>query len=179
MNMPPKNLFPQSDDAAGASVRPSRSHPEILPAVIAKIAADCAEWERDTSPGNITEWEKCFERINLNQNGYQIARTLDREFLVEADAELVEILDRASSLLWSEYDNVVRQWVAENAIAPTLSIGQFITSKHGEGPITGIEHASGRYMFVPKGEEERFRTGGGVLVEYEHATLVTDVQEAQ
>lgn len=147
--------------------RPPRNDPAVRAAAVKQLVDECVKWDGDNP--DPAYWEKAFARISLSNNGYEIARDLDFHAGVAPDAELVEILDSASSYLWGAHDRAVEAWVEANGIVPTLAIGDRITCRSGTGTISGIDTKSGRYVFVPEGEEERFKTGGGVLIEYEAA----------
>lgn len=147
--------------------RPLRSDPAICADAVQRLVDDCVKWDAD-SPCRET-WTSAFSRISLAQNGYEIARDLENYAGVHPDAELVEILESASHYLWSAHDRAVAAWVEANGVTPTLACGDRINCRHGTGRISGIDTKSGRYVFVPDGDEERFKTGGGLLIEYEEA----------
>lgn len=148
--------------------RPSRNDPAIRAAAVQKIVDECVKWDDAPIPCRVT-WTQALGRISLAQNGYEIARDLENYAHVNPDADLVEILDCAWSYLSEAYDRAVKAWVEANDISPSLKYGDRITCRHGTGRISGFDVKRARYTFVPDGEEERYRTGGGVLIEYEAA----------
>ncbi len=145
--------------------RPSRNDRSIWQSAVVALAKDCAEWGGE----HAGEWEKLLLRCYLNGNGFEIAKELDDQHVDGIDAELVEILDSASSYIWSAEDAAVKAWAAEHGLQPTLSVGDRATCKWGEGVISGIDGGQARYTFVPDDDRERFKGGGGICVAYEDA----------
>lgn len=150
--------------------RPARNAPEVRAKAVEEIAAQCAEWGGGTSD----EWAVMLSRCHLTDNGYELARELDTYHRLRGiDAELVEILDSASSYLWSAHDDAVAEWVAANGIKPALPVGTRVSIPRGEGVIRGFDDKHGSYLVIPDGEEELFKNGGGNIVAYELAQQVS------
>ena len=153
--------------------RPRASDPRIKLAVIDRLAADCLGWSDSST---LEEWKEALGRAHLHDNGYEIARDLDRYARVNGiDAELVEILDSASSYVWDAREELVKQWVRETGVKPSLSVGQRIKSKFDVGTISGAKEDVASYLMIPDGEEEKFKNGGGVYVPYEEAELLEGI----
>jgi len=159
--------------------RPTRSNPAVREYAVKQLAEDCAEWDME---GDETEsckrgWEAALSECHLMDNGYEIARDLERHG-VSPDAALVEILDSASSYVWTAHDRLVKAWVAENKIIAPLAVGQAITCRYGEGLIVKLDEANARFVFQPYGKEAEYAGGGGILVEYEAAQAIEARKDA-
>ena len=114
--------------------RPLRNDPAIRAAAVQQLVDECVKWDAD-SPCRAT-WTSAFDRIALSQNGYEIARDLERYANVMPDAELVEILDSASGYLWSAHDRAVEEWVEANSItAPSSSAKPRVSTSDMNLPI--------------------------------------------
>lgn len=152
--------------------RPSRYASDIRQAAAAELAEDIVNW----SDGQMTAEEVTRDLllVSLNGNGYEIARELEqRHWRINIDAELVEILDGASSYLWRAHDRAVEKWVTENNVKPTLSVGDRIAYKEWTGAINGIREKAGIYLLANDDEPERYKNGGGICVPYEDAVPLT------
>jgi len=150
--------------------RPTRSDPRVKEIATRRLAEDCAQWGDET---DAAQWEKMLSRCHLNDNGYEIAKDLDqRQHVIAVDAVLVEILDSASSYVWSAHDDLTKLWVEANGIQPSLVIGDRVRTTRGDGTISGIRQAWAKYIVVPDCEAEKFANGGGVILDYEGCTLL-------
>lgn len=153
--------------------RPKRNAPDIHATAVRALAVECAGWG---GGGNVEAWIEILGDISLNDNGFEIAKDLDRYHRVNGvDAQLVEVLDGASSHLWTAYDDAVRAWVAANNVQPDLRVGDRVQAPRGPGTIRGIDIESGRYVVVPDAELEQFAKGSGVLLAYENVILLDQV----
>jgi len=153
--------------------RPKGNDPAVRALALRSLAGDCAKWG---DGGTVDSWVDILRGVHLNENGFEIAKDLDRAYRVTGiDAELVEILDGASSHLWSAHRDAVQAWAAAEGVKPTLAIGQRIECRYGRGVINGIDEEIAVYLLKPDGEEDRFSQGGGVHVAYETATLIDQV----
>jgi hypothetical protein len=165
---------PQAVSAVPVTIpiaRPARNGPAVRAAAVRSLAAECAEWGDDNT---VEVWVSILRDAHLNDNGFEIARDLDRYRRINGiDAELVEILDGASHHLWSAHDAAVAAWVASERIEPSRPIGARITvERHGVGTISGHKLEAGCYLFVPDSDGERYAGGGGIYVPYENAQAI-------
>jgi hypothetical protein len=81
---------------------------------------------------------------SIQQDGYAMACYLDRQFLWDPDANLVDILDRGH--LYDAHNAAVREWVAANGITPKFAVGNEVSCRHGNGVIVSIYTVSGEYV---------------------------------
>jgi hypothetical protein len=154
------------------SVRPKRSNPDIVVAAAREIAAACVEW--DNGGGSIEDWVHDIIKCRWDWgDGYKLARALEDRCHVEADLALAKALDGASYALWTAHDAAVRRWAEENDVRPTLTIGTHVATSRGDGVIGAIDEKRAIYLVVPYGEEERFRNGGGMCIDYEDASAMS------
>ena len=148
------------------SARPRQSDPAIQAAAIAALAKDCANWDGDP----VDDWAWALGKCRLSDNGYEIARDLERYAGVSPDAELVEILDSASSHVWLAHRAAVSKWVEEGGIRPALAVGTRLRHpRWGEGVINRVDEQLAVYLFVPDSEPQKYGNGGGIHVPYEEA----------
>jgi len=147
--------------------RPTRNSPDVKAAAIAALAKDCADWDSGIT---VDKWSAMLGKCYLGANGYEVANELDRYHHVSGiDAELVRILDSASSYIWSAHRDAVKAWAAETKPAPELKVGDRISHRFGDGTISEIRMDEAVYLYVPDAEKERFAKGGGVYLNFEDA----------
>lgn len=151
------------------SARPRRNDPAILVAAITDLAKDCADWDMEDGPNAdcIEGWERALRRCDICQNGYELAKELEDYHGVTPDAALVEILDCASSYVWTTHSNAVRAWAAATNWTPRRAVGDRFDTRHGVGAITRICSDNAYYLFVPDAEVSRFTNGGIIITDEE------------
>jgi hypothetical protein len=150
--------------------RPKSNAPEIRAAAIDSLAADCLAWGPSFA---LSDWTRALADVNLNANGFEIAKELDRYSRIYGiDADLVEILDGASSHHWSAHRSAIKAWVAADDVRPTFSVGDRIDTRHGVGRINRIDEEIAVYLFAPDSDAADYGSSGGIHIPYEEATLV-------
>jgi hypothetical protein len=150
--------------------RPKINTPEVRAAAVESLAAECLVW----GPGfTLSDWARALADVNLNDNGFEIAKDLDRYSRIDGiDAELVEILDGASSHHWSAHRSAIKAWVAADDVRPIFSVGDRIDTRHGVGRINRIDEEIAIYLFAPDSDGADYGSTGGIHIPYEEATLV-------
>ena len=71
-----------------------------------------------------------------HKNGYELARDLESQGF-DPDSHLVEILDGASSLLYSAHTRGLKEWVKGWNIKIPFTLGQAVMVKHKGGMVSG------------------------------------------
>lgn len=163
---------PQGVSAVPASIpdakRPSRYDPEIVKRAAQEIAAACAEWDQNNS--DPAEWVDDLIKCRHDwDDGYRLTKALEDRCGVYGDMALAEVLDSASSALYTAHEAAERQWVTANSITPSLAVGERLTTRHGAGSVGGIIPERAIYLFIPDAEQMRFASGGGYHLPYEEA----------
>lgn len=148
-------------------IRPKRHSPEIQAIAITRLAKDCCEWDREIG---LDGWKSILGRCHPNDNGYEIARSIDHS-VSGINLELVEILDNASSHLYAAHREAVKAWTTENEIKPTIPVGTRMQHRGRAGEIRGVDLEMAYYLFVPDEEQDQFKGGGGYCVDYEDTAL--------
>jgi hypothetical protein len=125
-------------------------------------------------PGfTLSDWARALADVNLNDNGFEIAKDLDRYSRIDGiDADLVEILDGACSHLWTAHRAATKAWVKASGVKPTFSVGDRIDTRHGVGVVNGIDEEMAVYLLALDAEKDRYSSGGGILTPYEDAILL-------
>jgi hypothetical protein len=96
-------------------------------------------------------------RHGWHQDGYQLARDLDRTCSWECDLGVAEELDNFSGLCDLELDVAVRQWAVENPMEPPFPIGSLVkTPSQGVGTIVGVcQYSPASYRVRTPGLNEK------------------------
>jgi hypothetical protein len=145
--------------------RPSKYDDAIVRAAAEKLAVRCAEWE-----GEAEDWIDDLVKCRRDwDDGYQLARALETRCSVSPDGDLVETLDDAYSLLVSEHERAVKQWVQIVGFTPRFQTGDRAECRQGPGIINSVKLDEAIYYFIPDSEpnKERFKLGGGYLINAE------------
>ena len=101
--------------------RPLRNAPQVIHKAAELLLPDVMEWLNDDDYQSEHVLEMLKRAIRYATDGYAIAKAIDQNECLDPDAELVEILDQASSHLRTAYSEVCTAWVKENnLIGPTI-----------------------------------------------------------
>lgn len=137
--------------------RPRRRDPAILKEASLRMAERCLEWGRG-SPRQT--WAEALERAWPDWNdGYELARALERDAMIRPDRELVDILDEASHVLDTVLAEAEASWVKIVGFTPIFAIGDEVTIAHGTGPVFEIDEKHARYIV----DVDRRNNGGFVM----------------
>lgn len=159
---------------------PERPGPndEAVDALLAeRMLGRVLDWLRQSGekdPDGDEVREELEEVMELETDGYQIARNLDNKGW-DVDADLVAILDSAQSKRYFIANELVAKWVTDNNILPPLAVGAIVGFKQERntyaGEITKIDAKHATYT-VFCGELGHVREGNGtygVILPYELA----------
>ena len=101
--------------------RPSRRDLVVKAEAAHELARDLAPWMgRDLHEREIAE----LAALHLSDNGYKLAKALERKWHIDPDFELVEILEGSWSTLDNARQRAIAAWVAHNNITLDLPIGE-------------------------------------------------------
>lgn len=93
----------------------------------------------------------------LYDDGYELAKTLERRCYWDCDLQMAEELDSFSGYAREEIDAAQKEWAERNKIQPPLPIGRRVkTIRHNEvGTITGIyEHGVAQFLIAVEGDPD-------------------------
>ena len=107
--------------------RPDRKDPEIISAVVARLAPKVVEWYQGDADEIDDVADDLSKALCWHSNGYELARELDS---CEPDAALVEILDGAGNIIYSEHQKACIAWVEANGLKGP-EIGTQVKHKRG------------------------------------------------
>lgn len=163
------------------SKRPSERTPEIMEAAVDMLMPTVWDWViESSSAGSCSSDEREMVRLKLIKavknstrdfDGYDLAKTIEQQFMWDVDASLVEILDSYSHLLYKAHRNAVKAWVIENNIIPQRDVGDdimvivFQVGYHGR--IVHVDTETAQYSVnIPAlgHAEHEFSTIGGKKV---------------
>jgi hypothetical protein len=96
--------------------RPLISDPAVKAAAMDALTGEVCQWMNVSTDTDRTEIRNELE-ICFDEDGYQFAKNLDRRFLWDVSAELVEILDRYEMHLHNAHDKAVQAWRERNQIS--------------------------------------------------------------
>ena len=122
-----------------------------------KVAEEISDWEGDGYDVDVLASE-LEDSIGIDdfhrENGYTLAKALEKEFGYSPDLELVELMDGASWHIREALKEDVKKWVKDCWIKPKHKIGDtvevtFFNEKTGvsvSGEITGIHEDTAEYL---------------------------------
>lgn len=149
------------------NMRPRRNAPEHIKAAAAKLADQIiADWEhgRDASK---EAWADALISSSYEwDDGYRLARALERWARVEPDEALVEILGNASCLLGNEHSAAVQMWIQESGYSLSFAVGDHIlTERYGMGSVMSVKPDTGQYVVAT--DDREWSPGSGWLLNAE------------
>lgn len=74
--------------------------------------------------------EQIMEVLSDGDDGYHMARELERRHYWEEDRYLVDLMDDASFALKSAHNELVKQWIEVYGISPARAIGDTVSTTH-------------------------------------------------
>jgi hypothetical protein len=125
------------------SKRPTSRSPEVIEIAAEKLAPEVAKWCNE--PVNHKIREGLVSALRYGTDGYKLARELEDKWYISPDAELVDILDGASSIVWDAERQAVAEWVKANGITADLPLETLVETPHGVGPIRGRNEEEATY----------------------------------
>lgn len=124
--------------------RPSERDPALVRRAAELIAADCVGWDPTSSQES---WVEPLLNARYEwDDGFKLARELERYAHVDANFELAEVLDGASRHLDDVHEEAEKAWVRIVGFTPAFTVGQIVTMRHGTGPIHSIDEKRARYV---------------------------------
>lgn len=85
-----------------------------------------------------------------NWDGYALTKYLEDNSCYSGDRELVDIMDRADTLLHAKLSELQRDWVAKNEIKPRFKVGDPVTVRDHKGAIMQVDPIYAKYaVFIP------------------------------
>lgn len=162
--------------------RPTRYDPSIkrqaaerlLPEIIQWLGKDWRETDREDYLADLV-------RVITIYDGYEAARTLERDCHWQPDFELVEILDGARAVTIAE-DIAIKAWVEANRIAPLFAIGDQVSTKHGAGKIVAIDAERAAYVVQTAeflASHPKSKRADGIVINFEEARIVATSESEQ
>lgn len=154
--------------------RPTRRDRCVLRRAAEMMAQDVILWfgdDWDDDHEGLIEQLAEAMALSLDSDGYQIARYLENNFHWEPNAELVEILDGHG--IYEAHDELVAKWVEINGVQADRCLGDMVGTRHGVGPIVGIDKAHATYTvqtdeYLHDHPNQKGK-GGGYVIEFERA----------
>lgn len=139
--------------------RPSERNPEIIEAAADMLLPTIWDWvTASSSTENYPNDERETVRLELIRaiksstrgfDGYDLAKTIERQSMWEPDAELVDILDSYSRFLNQAHRDAVKAWVIENGIIPQKMVGDdvivSVIRKEHNGTIVSVDLETAQY----------------------------------
>lgn len=156
--------------------RPGRYDEAVTKKVAQALLDDVAEWadsadDKDRILADLTK----ILGDSFDDDGYAISKDMERRGY-SPDADLVEILDRASVERYSAHKEVMADWVRANDLTLSIPVGAAVSVKMGGkdhvGQIRDRDPATAQYaVFIPALGHVRSGVGThGVIVGFEEVT---------
>lgn len=158
------------------TTRPKRYDRAIISKAAASVAKQCVEWAGEGDP---EDWiENLVDGSHHWGDGYDLAKYLDDQcFVMGVNAELVEILDNAGLDLSEAHREAVKAWVASIGFTPFFSVGDFVTCRHGTGPVREIFHETAEYVVSTTNRD--WGNGGGYVIAAEDVSTPSQIEEGK
>lgn len=140
----------------GNPPRPKLYDDDVTSLYLDRLVPRVMEWLRST--GDVDSSDEYMSQLRSDiaeatdhsNDGYEMARYLERHCYWECDSALVEILDGSMSLRLAAKYSLVEQWVLNNGIIPEYSVGQRVTFRNRgkivDGEITKVEAKRAQYI---------------------------------
>jgi hypothetical protein len=149
--------------------RPTDRSPEVIAEVVRGVLDDVCEWaktpegERDEVAEDLTD---AIEHGHASDS-YEMCKYLEDRKHWSCDRALVDILDNLDTRQVQR--EMVRQWVKATNPTPKRSVGDHVSTRHGDGIIARIDAKDATYLVrVPsKGHVDRGEGTHGFLMAYE------------
>lgn len=154
--------------------RPRTLTVDMKRAIAERMAKECAEWAEDDAASWV---EPLMKVISRHSDGYSLARELERQYGVDPDSRLVEILDGVHWEASSEIEAAEKAWAARVNPQPPLPIGARVTwrgFKEETGTLCGIyDYGPGKYLIDVDGAGP---THGKRIVNFEDVALMAPLK---
>lgn len=124
-----------------APPRPSRADPRVTEAVIEQLIPQIIEWSRDAAlqvDDVRADLVQLFDRHSITDNGYELAKGLERWAGYSPNAELVEIFEHSYDIASDATSDLVREWVRDWNIQLDRKVGDRVTFKLNRETHTGV-----------------------------------------
>jgi hypothetical protein len=157
--------------APASTPRPTRHSNAVLEGVAQDLTPEVCAWLGDVNRTRDPDLVKADLLEALRRayfDGYDLARYLDSHGWDSVDAQLVEILNSASSIAWSHERDAVRAWALGQGDALTLALGAVVDTPYGRGAIVHLDADQLTYGVRPPDGP----TNGWTIVPYERCTPV-------
>ena len=169
------DLAPTSDPAADAPkpvrieaaspgctlARPKERDDGIVRMAAERLAPRCVEWDE---PGASPEdWVEALVRAAHDwDDGYRLARVLERRSHVDPDELLVGILGDAAHVRSDVHRAEVVKWVRIVGFDPAHAVGDAVGTRWGDGVVVDVRVETAQYVVSTDG-----RTNGGHVIDAE------------
>lgn len=118
----------------GSGKRPTRYDAAVLRAAAEAMAPDVMEWLEESGEPDDQLISALAKALDRTFDGYERAKFLERELLLDPDARLVEILD--SDGVWGIERKAVAAWVVATGAKASLPDGAIVTYRDRGEDIT-------------------------------------------
>ena len=149
IDLAPPGMQLPLDIAVGYPPRPKISDDASLQRYVDALIPRVLTWLRDagefdeSNPGESylrQLREELLDSVDYHNDGYEIAKNLERRHYWGVDASLVEILDDSRALRMVTFYSLIKEWVFSNGILPQYSVGQSVRFRMSE--TRDAEHVS-------------------------------------
>lgn len=165
--------------------RPKYDYKQMREYTAKKLLQEVLEWHAQWDEDEPVDEETILKELENcvgNDDGYEIARSLDQQYNWSPDTSLVEILDNSFFHMHDAQKMLIKKWVTENDIQPEFEVGQTVIFRHftgeggkvSKGTITRIEKDTAQYVINSKelGHVEEGQLGTtGIYCDYEDVSI--------
>lgn len=128
-------------------MRPNKITKETAKQIAIDLINDLKLWGNEYSDDDIDNLANNIDHYG-NQDGYELAKSMDDDYNWSVDSNVVESLDSVSNMVYNELKKEVAKWVIDNNIQPQYKIGarvKFKSRELKEGTITNIDKDQALY----------------------------------
>jgi len=156
--------------------RPKRYDEPIVQVAAINLAEEiCRDWDHDGKP---EDWVDSLVKCRFDwDDAYNLAKALERQSYVDADRNLVDVLDSAFGHLDRAHNDAVRKWIAIVGFTPVFATGDRVSCRHGEGLVRSVDMDRAAYVVATEGRD--WGKGGGYVINAEDVTACNSDQSGE
>lgn len=151
------------------TARPKQDDPRVNERVFAAIMPEIRVWLGKEYREDADEQIRGMLKDSWADDGYKLARWMERKCNWSPDTGLVDILEGVEGERFKAHREIVAEWVAGSGRQPTYAMGSAVQYEGAAGKIVGVDLKHGTYtVCIPsKGHVETGMGTRGIVVPWE------------
>jgi hypothetical protein len=136
--------------------RPTRRDAAVVAEAARWLASKVHGWLKEGGDNVSTYEEVLSDLVDAlkwgDTDGYELAKSLERNRSYDPDANLVEILDEASSVFSRAHTEAQKAWVISSGAKPQFKPGDTVKFSHGGEKLVGVIEDDPKGWYEPEGK---------------------------